>query len=112
MAIFCHGLASAAIYAPLMHEMLGFRWRELLAVWAKSAAVTVAAVLPVLASYALWHGPQHAGAAQVFGGAFAGIAAWFVTLKLARHSLFDEIVAMLGELTGGLKLRLAALSGK
>jgi O-antigen/teichoic acid export membrane protein len=112
IAIFIHGLASVAIYAPLMHEMLGFRWRDLWAVWGKSALVTLAAVTPALASYALWQEPQQAGAAQVCSGALAGIAAWLVTLKLVRHSLYDEIGAMLGDLLGPLRLRLTALSGK
>jgi O-antigen/teichoic acid export membrane protein len=112
VAIFCHGLASAAIYAPLMHGMLGFRWLDLGKVWGKSALVTVAAVLPALAFYGLWHGPQQAGAAQVLCSAAAGIAAWFVTLKLVRHSLYTEIGAMLGDLLGPLRLRLAALSDK
>ena len=112
IAIFIHGLASVAIYAPLMHEMLGFRWRDLWSVWGKSALVTVAAVAPTLIGYALFDAPHEAGMRQVFGSALAGIGAWFLTLRIVRHSLYDEATAMLGELLGGLKLRLAGLTGK
>ena len=64
-----------------MREMLDFAWGDLIKVWAKSAAVTLAAVTPALASYALWHGPQQAGATQVFGSGPGDL----VNVEVQRH---------------------------
>ena len=112
VAICAHALCAIPIYAPLMREMLGFAWRDLVMVWAKSAAVTLAAVAPVLASYELFHGPQHAGIAQMLGGAGAGVLCWLVALRLTRHALYAELASMLGELRAALFSRPAAASAK
>ncbi|MDE2562399.1 MAG: oligosaccharide flippase family protein [Sphingomonadales bacterium] len=95
---FVHGLVFVAIYAPFMRGMLGFTWRELLAVQAKSAIVTLAAVAPLLASYALVAGPASAGFVQCASGTLAGIACWLGALWAIRHPLFGEIAGMVGEL--------------
>ncbi len=112
IALVLHGLAATAIYAPMMQEMLGFRWRELLLVWSKSAAVALAAVLPTFAFYALWNGPTQAGAGQLFGSALAGVGCWAIALRLVRHTLYDEITAMAGHLLSEFRLRRGAISGK
>jgi O-antigen/teichoic acid export membrane protein len=112
VAMFVHALLSNTIYAPLMQAMLGFRWRDLIRIWLKSAVVTLAAIAPVLASYALWHGPQQAGAGQAIGGAFAGIACWLGALRAVRHPLFGEIAALLADLRAALLPGTAPQPGK
>ncbi len=104
---FAHGLFWVALYAGFMREMLGFSWTELLRIWAKSLVATLAAVAPLLASYALWRGPTAAGLGQAVSGAVAGAFCWLVMLRLIRHPLFAEIAAMLADLRHALPNRSA-----
>ncbi len=104
---FAHGLLWIAIYAPFMRDMLGFRWRELALVYLRSALATLAAVGPLLASYALWHPASETGIVQALSMIAAGIACWLVTLRLTGHALFAEITGMLGEILAALTYRRA-----
>lgn len=87
-----HGLLYIAIYAPLMRDMLGMRWRDLASVTARSALATLAAVAPLLASYVLWAGPAQTGFVQASTMVAVGIMLWLATLHLTAHPLHDEIV--------------------
>jgi O-antigen/teichoic acid export membrane protein len=102
---FAHGLLWVAIYAPFMRRMLGFGWRELLMVYLRSSAATLAAVTPLLVSYALWHGPARTGFVQAVTMVLAGMACWLVTLRIVRHPLYGEITGMLGEILAAIPLR-------
>jgi hypothetical protein len=104
---FAHGILFMLIYAPMMQEMLGFRWRDLALIYARSLLATAAAVTPVLLSYVLWHPASEAGLVQMFSMVVAGGVCWLITLKLAGHPLFAEIAAMLGEITASLRQRRA-----
>jgi len=102
---FVHGLVFIGIYAPMMHEMLGFRWRDLLAIYLRSLLVTAAAVGPTLASYALWQPAAEAGPVQMLSAAVLGVLCWLATLRVVGHPLFAEIVGLLGEVITGLRRR-------
>jgi O-antigen/teichoic acid export membrane protein len=102
---FAHGLLWVAIYAPFMRRMLGFGWRELLMVYLRSSAATLAAVTPLLVSYALWHGPARTGFVQAVTMVLAGMSCWLVTLRIVRHPLYGEITGMLGEILAAIPLR-------
>lgn len=105
-----HGVLWIALYAPFMRRILDFGWHDLLRVYGQSIAATLAAVAPLLASYALWRGPSEAGFMQAAGGVAAGGACWLITLWLIRHPLFAEIAAMLGEIRRVLSRQKAAAS--
>jgi O-antigen/teichoic acid export membrane protein len=92
-----HGIVFVAIYAPFLRSMVGFRWRDLVHIYGQSMAAAAAAVTPLLASYALWQGPDEVGLVQAGGGVLAGVGCWLAALALLRHPLFDEILALLGE---------------
>lgn len=104
---FAHGVLWVAIYAPFMRRMLGFGWRDLILVYLRSSAATLAAVAPLLVSYALWHGPAQTGFVQAASMVGAGIVCWFATLWLVRHPLRAEITGMLGEIIAVLPHRRA-----
>ena len=89
-----HGLYWIAVYAPFLREITGLGWRDLLKVWGKSLAGTLAAIAPVLASYCWWQGPAEAGLGQLGLAVASGVLAWIVTLALIRHPLFGEITAL------------------
>ncbi len=102
---FVHGMLWIALYAAFMRDLLDFAWRDLLRVWGKSLIATVAAIAPILTSYALWHGPAEAGFVQAIGGALAGMLCWLAVLPLIGHPLFAEISAMAGDLRTALLAR-------
>lgn len=99
-----HGCFWVAIYAPFMRDMVGFRWRDLGLVYLRSAAATLAAVGPLLASYVLWAPAATSGLVQDSSMILAGIVCWLVTLKLVGHPLLDEIMGMAGEIMAALPL--------
>ncbi len=89
-----HGLIWIVLYAPFLREMIGFSWRDLAAVYARSALATVAAVLPLLAIYAFWQTPAELSFGALLGGTGLGVLCWLAALRLTGHSAFDEIVAL------------------
>jgi O-antigen/teichoic acid export membrane protein len=104
---FAHGLVFMVIYAPLMQDMLGFRWRDLGVIYLRSLFVTATAVAPVLLGYQLWAPASEAGALQMLVTAGSGALLWFGALRLVGHPLFAEIIDLSGELLAGLRQRRA-----
>ncbi len=106
------GFAFVAIYAPLMREMLTFAWRDLTLVYLRSTAVTLAAILPAVALYRIWHVPAEAGFVQILCAAVLGALAWLAAMWLLRHPLLGEIVALARQLTGAVPGRPPASAAK
>lgn len=102
---FAHGLIFMIIYAPMMQEMLGFRWRDLALIYARSLLATGAAVAPVLISYLVWHPASEAGLVQMASMVTAGGVCWLMTLRLGGHPLYGEIAAMTEEIAASLRQR-------
>ena len=107
---FAHGLVFIALYAPLLKEMLGIRWRALAVIYLRSLAVTLAAVAPVLISYEVWHPAAEAGPLQMLATSALGAFFWLIALRIAGHPLFDELTGLLGEIIAGLRQRRARVS--
>lgn len=99
---FVHGLIWVVIYAPFMRAMLDFAWRDLVRIHVQSLIATAAAVAPLLASYVFWAGPGRCGPGQAGAMIVAGIGLWLVVMRIIRHPLLAEILAMLGEIARAL----------
>lgn len=89
------------LYFNLMRTLVGFQVAELLALYAKSALCTVAAVLPLCVAYLFWVSPSEisisiAGACIAVGGTL-----WFLTLLFLRHPAIGDMVEMLENLPLG-----------
>ncbi|NKJ43463.1 oligosaccharide flippase family protein [Novosphingobium sp. SG720] len=108
---FVHGLLWMAIYAPFMRAMLDFAWRDLLRIYAQSLAATLAAVAPLLASYALWAGPAACSLGQAASMVAAGILCWLLVMRITRHPLLGEVLGLLGEIMAALPWRKQTVSG-
>lgn len=93
-----HGVVWVAIYAPFLRAMVGFEWRSLALVYLRSAAATLAAVAPLLLSYALWAPDTASSVVQNGSMVVAGVALWLATMKLTGHPLMAEIEEMAGEI--------------
>lgn len=93
-----HALLWVVIYLPLMRSTLDLRYRDIALAWLRSAAVSLAAVLPALAGFTIGEGPGDLGLVQAAATVFLGIALWFGALRLVGHPLFEEIVEIVGGL--------------
>jgi hypothetical protein len=95
MSRLAYGLIWIAIYARFMHGIVGFRWRRLFDVYARSLVVALATVAPTLAIYRYWRTPETLewdGFLIAVGG---GLVAWAAALLLTRHPALGDLVGML-----------------
>lgn len=106
-----HGALWIAIYLPLMRTTLDLRYRDILAVWLRSAGVSLAAVLPVLAGFAFGQGPANLGLVQAASTVLLGIILWFAALRALGHALYAEIVEIAASLLN-LRGRAARFAGR
>lgn len=105
-----HGALWIAIYMPLMRATLDLRYRDIFAVWLRSASVSLAAVLPVLAGFAIGQGPADLGLVQAASTVLLGIALWFAALRALGHPLYAEVIEVATSLLN-LRRRSARLAG-
>lgn len=98
-----HAVLWVAIYLPLLRRTLDLPFSAVAKVWLRSAIVTLAAVLPVLAGYAIGNGPADLGIGQAAATVLCGIALWFAALWLTRHPLLPEIAEMVQALLPALR---------
>ena len=89
-----YGLLWLAIYARLLQELAGFRWRALIPVYLQSAAASLATALPLLVLYR-WVAPAQVGFAALAGAALAGALCWLAALFLVRHPARHEVIGFL-----------------
>lgn len=88
------GLAWLCIYAGFMRRLIGFCWREMAVVYAKSAVASAATVAPLLIVYWKWLPASEMGFLPLAACAIAGCIAWLVTIFLIRHPVRHELVGM------------------
>lgn len=102
-----YGLCWFAIYARFMQTIIGFRWRDMVPLYARGLAGTVAAVSPLLLCYQYWIGPEEMGIMMLMLFAGLGVIAWAATLFILRHPVVDEIWDMAEPHIAPLKRRFA-----
>lgn len=83
-----------AIYAGFMHHLVRFDVRGLLAIYARSAISTLAAIAPLALVYACWAGPATIAFPALMLAVALGGLCWFAALALLRHPALDEILGM------------------
>jgi O-antigen/teichoic acid export membrane protein len=86
-----YGLVWWAVYALMLRALIQIRWRDLLGVYARSLIVSLAAVAPLLAVYALVAGPAEISPLWLLAATAAGGLAWLAALFLVRHPARLEV---------------------
>ncbi|HEX8444045.1 MAG TPA: oligosaccharide flippase family protein [Allosphingosinicella sp.] len=86
-----YGLLWFGIYARLIQGLAGFRWRSMLLVYLQSAAVSIAAVVPLLLVYTRTE-PETLGFVPLSASAAAGALCWLACLFLVRHPARHEVI--------------------
>jgi len=92
---FAHGVVWIAIYFGFLRRCLDFEARAIVGVWLRSGVASLAAVAPVIASYALWHGPAEAGIEQILATSATGVGCWLIALRVTGHPAYEEITGTL-----------------
>jgi len=82
------------LYARLMDDVVRFDRRALMLVYVKSAAASVAALMPLALVYGLWLGPDAVGVAALGGATMLGAVLWLGCLWATRHPAFGDIVGL------------------
>jgi O-antigen/teichoic acid export membrane protein len=100
-----YGVLWYAVYAGLMHRLIGFRWRAMALVYLQSVLCTLATVTPLLVAYTLWTSPQTIGFATLAALALAGCVCWAAMLFVVRHPARLEFVEMAAALVTRLRPR-------
>ena len=86
-----HGIAWWLLHAAFMQRLVGFSWREMFGIYARTAIAAIAAVGPLLAAYAVWMPPHEMGFAPLALLCLLGVVAWYLALVAFRHPSAGEI---------------------
>jgi O-antigen/teichoic acid export membrane protein len=98
-----YGIAWYGVYAGFLRRLVDFRWRDMIAVYARSVACTLATVAPLLIAYAMGLKPADTGFAALAATALAGCVCWALMLFIVRHPARLEFVEMAGVLFARLR---------
>jgi O-antigen/teichoic acid export membrane protein len=98
-----YGIAWFGVYAGFLRGLVDFRWRDMIAVYARSLACTLATVAPLLIAYAMGLRPADTGLAALAATALAGCLCWALMLFVVRHPARLEFVEMAGALLARLR---------
>ncbi len=93
-----YGAAWFLLYARFLHGLVQFDVRRLAAIYARSLAVTLAAIAPLAATYLFWAPPAEIGLLELFAATLAGGIAWLLTLALLRHPAFGDLIGLAAHL--------------
>lgn len=100
-----YGVGWWLIYAWMLRGLVKLRWRDLLDVYARSMAVTLATVAPLLLVYQLVSGPGTVSFLWLLAAALGGCLCWLGALYLVRHPARHEVSGFAELLLKGAPLR-------
>lgn len=89
-----YGVAWFIVYARFLQTLIGFEWRIMAKLYLGSGVAALAAVVPMLAAYRYWVGPEAMVFWQLALVSAAGGLCWAAALKLLRHPTWDELSAI------------------
>lgn len=100
-----YGIFWWIIYAWMLRGLVALRWRDLIQVYARSAAVSLATIAPLFLVYEFVAGPEHITFWWLAGAAILGCCGWLATLYLVRHPARHEVSGFLEIILKGVPLR-------
>ena len=77
----------------------------MIAIYLRSAAVTIAALAPMALVYLFWASPASITLPTLMAAVSAGVALWLATLVLVRHPALDDLLTVVAHLPYGHRLR-------
>jgi len=83
-----------ALYFRFMHRIVGFDLRGLLMIYLRSGLASLAAMIPLALTYALWAPPATITFLQLVLASGAGVVCWLISLALLRHPVLGEMLGV------------------
>lgn len=83
-----------ALYAGFIQRLVRFDVRRMLAIYLRSAAVTVAALAPLALVLTCWVPAERITLIELALAAGAGVAAWFGALRLVGHPAWADVLGI------------------
>jgi len=96
-----YAIAWLCLYARFFHGLVKFDVRALLGIYARSAAATAIALVPLALAYAFWAPPATIGLGVLTGAVALGGVGWLATLVALRHPALDDLRALVAALPLG-----------
>ena len=100
-----YGIAWVALYARFLHGLVKYDIRSLLVIYAKSAAVTLAALTPLALTYLFYAGPALITLPVMIPAVATGVALWLAALVLVRHPALEDLFGLAVHLPFGRFIR-------
>ncbi|MFM5906546.1 MAG: oligosaccharide flippase family protein [Novosphingobium sp.] len=100
-----YGFAWLLLYARFLHGLIGFDYRALLGIYARSALATLAALVPLGLTYAFIVPPSTIGFVPLVFAAGAGVALWLLALVALKHPALDDLLGIAAHLPGVNRIR-------
>ena len=97
-ALALSSLFFAVIYLRLLRPLVGFRMREIAAVWLRGAVVTVAASLPALAIIRMTGNTPLETLTGFSLASMLAIPFWAIAAWMTRHELFTQAIGAIGSI--------------
>ncbi|MXO65205.1 oligosaccharide flippase family protein [Altericroceibacterium endophyticum] len=85
MSRMLHGVIWWMLHAFFIRRLVGFSWRSLLTVYAKTALAALVAVVPLLAGYRFWMAPADMTLIPLIALSCGGVVLWALALHFVRH---------------------------
>jgi len=83
-----------ALYFRFMHRIVRFDLRGLMLIYLRSGLASLAALIPLALTYALWAPPEAITFFELALASAAGVMCWLISLALLRHPVLGEILGM------------------
>lgn len=89
-----------ALYFRFMHQVVGFDLLGLARIYVQSGLASLAALIPLAATYAFWVSPDVIGFGPLLLASGAGVGTWLIALAVLRHPVLGEILAIAAAIPG------------
>lgn len=89
-----YGMIWYLIYAPFLHDIVRFRWTKVGVIYAKSAALTLIANIPLVATHYYMGGVTQASFLTLIPAIILGCMLWLFGMVAFRHPALREFIAI------------------
>ena len=106
-----YGLGWFCLYALWLQRLIGFSWTAAVHIYARSALVALATILPAILAITLWRTPSTLGFLGLAATGVTSALAWIGAICLLRHPAREDLAGMAAHVIAPLISRFKARAG-